>query len=105
MTGTGHVAVYTSCNRTCMRNAYWKSHEMKIHISLFFSVGDERLVLHEKTFLSRLKSTVLYEAEGGVQNIKWNAQFVAWASDIGVRVYDINARCSLGLIKWNRNPE
>lgn len=70
-----------------------------------FITGDERLVLHEKTFLSRLKSTVLYEAEGGVQNIKWNAQFVAWASDIGVRVYDINARCSLGLIKWNRNPD
>lgn len=82
-----------------------KLYEIKTHISLFFSVGDERLVLHEKTFLSRLKSTILYEAEGGVQNIKWNAQFVAWASDIGVRVYDINARCSLGLIKWNRNPE
>jgi len=82
-----------------------KVNEIKTHVSLFFFVGDERLVLHEKTFLSRLKSTVLYEAEGGVQNIKWNAQFVAWASDIGVRVYDINARCSLGLIKWNRNPE
>ncbi|PSN43945.1 hypothetical protein C0J52_03761 [Blattella germanica] len=59
-----------------------------------FITGDERLVLHEKTFLSRMKSTVLCEAEGGVQNIKWNGQFVAWASDIGVRVYDINARLS-----------
>ena len=73
-------------------------------LNIFHILGDERLVLHEKTFLSRLKSTILCEAEGGVQNIKWNGQFVAWASDIGVRVYDINARCSLGLIKWNRNP-
>lgn len=68
-----------------------------------FITGDERLMLHEKTFLSRLKSTFLYEAEGGVQNIEWNGQFVAWASDIGVRVYDINALCSLGLIKWTKN--
>ena len=65
--------------------------------------GDERLVLHEKTFLSRVKATVLCEAEGRVQNIKWNGQFVAWASDIGVRVYDMNARVSLGLIRWPRN--
>ncbi|KAK7789046.1 hypothetical protein R5R35_010545 [Gryllus longicercus] len=74
-----------------------------------FVTGDERLVLHEKTFLSRLKSsvksTVLCEAEGGVQNIKWNGQFIAWASDIGVRVYDVDAHCSLGLIKWTRNPK
>ncbi|XP_063231920.1 vacuolar protein sorting-associated protein 41 homolog isoform X2 [Bacillus rossius redtenbacheri] len=69
-----------------------------------FITGDERLVLHERTFLSRLKSTVLYEAEGSVQNIRWHGQFVAWASDIGVRVYDVSARHSLGLIKWNRNP-
>ncbi|CAG2062815.1 unnamed protein product [Timema podura] len=68
-----------------------------------FITGDERLVLHEKTFLSRLKSTVLSEAEGSVQTIKWNGHFVAWASDIGVRVYDITAKHSLGLIKWNRN--
>ncbi|XP_049953703.1 vacuolar protein sorting-associated protein 41 homolog isoform X1 [Schistocerca serialis cubense] len=70
-----------------------------------FITGDERLVFHEKTFLSRIRTTVLYEAEGTVQNIKWNGQFVAWASNIGVRVYDMYGQCSLGLIKWTRNPE
>uniref|UniRef100_A0A1B6C2S4 RING-type domain-containing protein n=1 Tax=Clastoptera arizonana TaxID=38151 RepID=A0A1B6C2S4_9HEMI len=72
-----------------------------------FITGDERLVLHEKTLFSRIKSTVLSEAagEGGVQTLRWSSggQWVAWASQIGVRVYDMNARCSLGLIKWNKS--
>lgn len=71
-----------------------------------FITGDERLMLHEKAFLSR-RSTVLAEAEGQVNNIRWCGRFVAWASSVGLRVYDIEARCSLGLIKWARthNPE
>lgn len=43
---------------------------------------------------------MLSEAEGLVSSIAWTNQFVAWASDIGVRVYDLNEKCSLGLIKW-----
>lgn len=62
--------------------------------------GDNKLTLHEKTFLKGLKPTVLSEAEGLVDAIAWSDQFVAWASAIGVRVYDLNERCSLGLIKW-----
>ena len=58
------------------------------------------MVLYEKTFLSRMKPTFLWEAEGSVRSIAWIGQFVAWASDTGVRVYDLNAKCSLGLIKW-----
>lgn len=56
--------------------------------------------LYEKHFLKGLKSTVLCDAEGLVTAVKWNGHFVAWASAIGVRVYDLNERCSLGLIKW-----
>lgn len=40
------------------------------------------------------------DSEGLVNTVKWNGQFVAWASAIGVRVYDLNEKCSLGLIKW-----
>ncbi|XP_059477900.1 vacuolar protein sorting-associated protein 41 homolog [Neocloeon triangulifer] len=68
-----------------------------------FITGDERLMVHEKAFLSR-RSTILAEAEGHVNNIKWCGRFVAWASSVGLRVYDIEARCSLGLIKWPRSP-
>ncbi|CAL7933383.1 unnamed protein product [Xylocopa violacea] len=70
-----------------------------------FITGDDKLVLYEKTFLSRLKLTVLCEAEGGVRSVAWIGNFVAWASDTGVRVYDLNARCSLGLIKWTRSAD
>ena len=70
-----------------------------------FITGDEQLVLYEKTFLVRLKSTVLCKAQGTVHNVKWNGQFVAWADNLGVWVFDIEARRSLGLIKWPRNPE
>ncbi|XP_076241786.1 vacuolar protein sorting-associated protein light [Calliopsis andreniformis] len=70
-----------------------------------FITGDDKLVLYEKTFLSRMKLTVLMEAEGGVRSIAWIGHLVAWASDTGVRIYDLNARCSLCLIQWPRSPD
>ncbi|XP_073992200.1 vacuolar protein sorting-associated protein light [Rhodnius prolixus] len=75
-----------------------------------FITGDERLVLHEKSLFSRLKSTVLGDAsvEGGVTTIKWSpgGELLAWATNVGFRVYDLNARTSLGLVKWtNTNSE
>lgn len=85
------ILIYTSLN------------PFKQLISLFS--GDDKLALYEKTFLSRMKVTVLCEAEGGVRSVAWIGHFVAWASDTGVRVYDLNARCSLGLIKWSRSAE
>lgn len=66
--------------------------------------GDNKLTLYEKTFLNRLRSTVLFECEGYVQAIAWHDRFVAWASEVGVRVYDLLARCSLGLIQWEKSP-
>lgn len=68
-----------------------------------FLIGDNKLTLYEKSFLNRVKSTVLCECEGYVQAVAWQDRFVAWASDVGVRVYDLVARCSLGLIKWERS--
>ncbi|CRK93735.1 CLUMA_CG007263, isoform A [Clunio marinus] len=65
-----------------------------------FILGDYQLTLYEKTFLKGYKPTVLSDSEGLVNAVKWNGQFVAWASGIGVRVYDLNEKCSLGLIKW-----
>lgn len=35
-----------------------------------------------------------------VSSVAWTDNFVAWASAIGVRVYDLSEKCSLGLIKW-----
>jgi hypothetical protein len=61
-------------------------------------------VLHEKAFLGRVRSTVLAEAEGRVLNACWGGRFVAWSSTVGLRVLDVEAKCSLGLIKWPRSP-
>lgn len=65
-----------------------------------FIVGDNQLTLYERTFVKGLKSTIICESEGLVNSLKWNGQFVAWASALGVRVYDLQEKCSLGLIKW-----
>lgn len=70
-----------------------------------FITGDDRLMLHERTFLGRTKSVLLCEVEGVVHNMRWHNRFVAWASNIGLRVYDIISRCSLGLIKWDKRND
>ncbi|GBP30829.1 Vacuolar protein sorting-associated protein 41 homolog [Eumeta japonica] len=69
-----------------------------------FLIGDNKLTLYEKTFLNRARSTILCECEGFVQDMAWHERFVAWASEVGVRVYDLTARCSLGLIQWEKSP-
>lgn len=66
-----------------------------------FVIGEgSRLTLYERTIFKNYKSTILCEAEGLVNAISWHGNFLAWASSIGIRVYDLNERCSLGLIKW-----
>lgn len=65
-----------------------------------FIIGDNKLTIYERTFLKGLKPTILNEAEGTVAAIAWSEHLVAWASALGVRVYDLNERCSLGMIKW-----
>ncbi|XP_055903416.1 vacuolar protein sorting-associated protein 41 homolog [Eupeodes corollae] len=67
-----------------------------------FIVGDEKLTMYEKSFLKNLKSSTLCDAEGYVLSVCWNGPFVAWASYLGVRVYDLNEKCSLGLMKWEQ---
>ncbi|XP_039228148.1 vacuolar protein sorting-associated protein 41 homolog isoform X2 [Drosophila yakuba] len=73
--------------------------ESKAHIKRFV-VGDDKLILYERNLLKKLKPCELCSVEGSVLSICWHGNFIAWASHIGVRVYDLNERCSLGLIKW-----
>ena len=70
----------------------------------YFSLGDDKLTLHERTIFGGLRPTVLCESEGLVRSLCWGDNFLAWSSNIGVRIYDLNARCSLGLIKWEEHP-
>ncbi|XP_069111688.1 vacuolar protein sorting-associated protein 41 homolog [Argopecten irradians] len=63
-----------------------------------FVTGDDKLVLNEKGFLSRHKTTVLHQGEGPIREIKWKGSFIAWANDMGVKVYDMNSRSRITFI-------
>lgn len=65
-----------------------------------FITGDSKLTLYEKTFYKSLKSTVLCQSQGMVSALEWCDQYVAWASGLGVHVYNLVDKCSLGLIRW-----
>ena len=69
-----------------------------------FVTGDDRLMLHEKVFLSRLKSTIVFEGEGFITNIKWRGRFLAWASTTGVRVFDMAIRRVISVVKKDISP-
>lgn len=62
--------------------------------------GDAALTLHERALFGRLRSTELWRGEGAVQAVAWRDRFAAWACEAGVRVFDLVARRSLGLIQW-----
>lgn len=34
------------------------------------------------------KDTILHSGEGPIQNIRWSGNLIAWANDLGVKVYD-----------------
>eukprot|EP01059_Diplonema_ambulator_P035025 TRINITY_DN8133_c0_g1_i1.p1 TRINITY_DN8133_c0_g1~~TRINITY_DN8133_c0_g1_i1.p1 ORF type:complete len:972 (+),score=440.52 TRINITY_DN8133_c0_g1_i1:887-3802(+) len=54
---------------------------------------EKKLILIDKsTFLRRWQQTVLYTEQGAIRAIKWHKNFVAWADDKGVKVYDITAK-------------
>lgn len=65
-----------------------------------FIIGDNKLTLYEKTFYKSLKATVLCQSQGLVSALEWCDQCVAWASGLGVHVYNLVDKCSLGLIRW-----
>ncbi|KAK7109649.1 hypothetical protein V1264_013653 [Littorina saxatilis] len=59
-----------------------------------FVIGEEKLVLNEKSGLFRSnKTTTIHQGEGPVRNINWRGEFLAWANNMGVRVWDTSSRC------------
>ncbi|SCZ92265.1 BZ3500_MvSof-1268-A1-R1_Chr5-2g07747 [Microbotryum saponariae] len=45
------------------------------------------VILHEKGWLG-YKETTLFAGEGPIWTVAWRANFIAWTSDAGVRIYD-----------------
>lgn len=54
--------------------------------------GIDGLILFERGWLGRSKTTVLHTGEGFVRNIKWRGNLVAWSNDWGVKMYDMKQR-------------
>ncbi|KAL8579065.1 hypothetical protein ACOMHN_036004 [Nucella lapillus] len=65
-----------------------------------FVIGEEKLVLNEKSGIFRSnKTTTIHSGEGPIRNLKWRGEFLAWANNIGVRVWDTSARCLITRIE------
>ncbi|XP_059151993.1 vacuolar protein sorting-associated protein 41 homolog isoform X2 [Physella acuta] len=61
-----------------------------------YVTGDDKLLLNEKSgFLGRHKTTVLHQGEGPIRNIKWGGEFIAWANNHGVKVYDTTSKSKI----------
>ncbi|TFY77062.1 hypothetical protein EWM64_g6951 [Hericium alpestre] len=45
------------------------------------------LVMHEKGWLGH-KETILHSGEGPVWQVRWRGRLIAWANDMGVKIYD-----------------
>ncbi|XP_039266626.2 vacuolar protein sorting-associated protein 41 homolog isoform X1 [Styela clava] len=73
--------------------------------------GIDSLILYEKGWLGRSKTTTLHTGEGLVRNIKWKGHLIAWANDWGVKMYDMKQRRRIthiprsGAGKQNLRPE
>ncbi|TCD63875.1 Vacuolar protein sorting-associated protein 41 [Steccherinum ochraceum] len=49
------------------------------------------LVLHEKGWLGH-KETLLHSGEGPIWQVRWRGRLIAWANDMGVKIYDTTSQ-------------
>ena len=64
-----------------------------------FVTGDDKLILHSKNFLNRHASKIISSGDGQVRNIKWRGSFIAWATDVNVRIYDVSQKALIAVVK------
>ncbi|KAJ7174299.1 hypothetical protein C8R46DRAFT_1080579 [Mycena filopes] len=60
------------------------------------------LVLHEKGWLGH-KETILHTGEGPIWQIRWRGRLIAWANDLGVKIYDTVSQTRITFI--DRPPD
>ena len=56
-----------------------------------YVVGTDRLMFNEKGFFG-VKRSVLHAGEGPIWKVSWKKTFIAWANDMGVKIFDTNSR-------------
>ncbi|CAG2113369.1 unnamed protein product [Medioppia subpectinata] len=71
-----------------------------------FVVGEaDKIILFEKTFLARYRTTILQQSRGHIRNIRWRTQYIAWASDQCVKIYDIEDRVVITYIDREKDND
>lgn len=60
-----------------------------------------KLLLYERNWLNRWKTSVLHEGEGSITNIQWRANLIAWSNNVvsdqsetPIREYGIKRDCA-----------
>ncbi len=93
----GKVVIFGLCDSTHDQviefNRPIKSIELEPSFAANFSfvTGDTKLVLVERGFMGRRKTSVLHgdgsgASEGLIRAIKWNGELIAWSNEKGVKV-------------------
>jgi len=62
----------------------------------------EQLILSGKGWFGN-KDNVLFANEGRVSTIKWKNDYIAWANDTGISVYDVNSETKIGTVERPKN--
>ncbi len=58
-----------------------------------FVLGEaDRLMLYERNILGRYRSSCLQHARGVIRATTWRTTFIAWASDLCIKIYDVAGR-------------
>ncbi|XP_023569135.1 vacuolar protein sorting-associated protein 41 homolog [Octodon degus] len=50
-----------------------------------FVTGGKKLLLFERSWMNRWKSSVLHEGEGNIRSVKWRGHLIAWANNMCYR--------------------
>eukprot|EP00833_Pecoramyces_ruminatium_P006798 jgi/Orpsp1_1/1180830/evm.model.c7180000074804.1 len=62
----------------------------------------EQLILSGKGWFGN-RDNVLFSGEGRISTIKWRNDYIAWANDIGISIYDVNLESKIGTIERPKN--
>jgi hypothetical protein len=63
-----------------------------------------KLVLVERGFMGRRKTTIIHENEGIIRSIKWCSDLIAWSNEKGVKIYSITEKRIITFITKDHDP-
>lgn len=68
-----------------------------------FVTASNKITLYEKGFLSRYKSTIIYQDDLKNNIVRWRNQLIVWSNQESVRIYDLEEKQMITCIKRDTN--